>query len=128
MTHSSSHRPHIAWMLYFCVLFNVFVCGLGHGQMAALESTGVGGQFCHAMGESASTLDDSSSDKTGPSTMGAFVCPLCSAVSLGLGLLFCLAWLLLVRYSERVKVERGSKAPPRYSWPSLNPRAPPLSA
>lgn len=128
MTHSSAHRPHIAWTLYFCVLFNVFVCGLGHGQMAALEITGVGGQFCHAMGESASLLDDSSSDKTGPSTLGAFVCPLCSAVSLGLGLLFCLAWLLLVRHSARVKVERGSKAPPRYSWPSLNPRAPPLSA
>mgnify|MGYP006191937053 CR=1 FL=1 len=53
---------------------------------------------------------------------------LIAAVSLGLGLLFCLAWLLLVRHSARVKVERGSKAPPRYSWPSLNPRAPPLSA
>ncbi len=128
MTQAPSHRPHIAWTLYFCVLFNVFVCGLGHGQMAALEITGVGGQFCHALGESASTLDDGPSDKTSPGTLGAFVCPLCSAVSLGLGLLFCLTWLLLGRRSARVKVEQRSKAPPRYSWPSLNPRAPPLRA
>lgn len=128
MTPAITHRPHIAWTLYFCVLFNVFVCGLGHGQMAALEITGVGGQFCHALGESASTLGDDSSDQTGPSTMGAFVCPLCSAVSLGLGLLFCLAWLLLDRRRARLKIERRSKAPPRCSWPPLNPRAPPLSA
>ena len=26
-----SDRSLIAWTLYFCVLLNLFVCGLGHG-------------------------------------------------------------------------------------------------
>lgn len=75
MTQAPSHRPHIAWTLYFCVLFNVFVCGLGHGQMAALEITGVGGQFCHALGESASTLDEGPSDNTRPAPWGLLSVP-----------------------------------------------------
>ena len=41
-----SDRSLIAWTLYFCVLLNLFVCGLGHGQMLGQQLNGVGGAFC----------------------------------------------------------------------------------
>lgn len=94
MTHASCHRPHIAWTLYFCVLFNVFVCGLGHGQMAGLELNGVGGQFCSAMGNPGPALNADFSDQAAAGGLSTFMCPLCSAVSLGIALLFCLGWML----------------------------------
>ena len=30
-------RSLIAWMLYCCVLFNVFACSIGHGQMVGMQ-------------------------------------------------------------------------------------------
>ena len=39
-------RSLIAWMLYGCVLFNVFACSIGHGQMVGMQLNGIGGQFC----------------------------------------------------------------------------------
>ena len=53
MNASHPHRPLIAWTLYFCVLFNVFACGLGHGQMMGFALNGVGGQFCSSLGSKA---------------------------------------------------------------------------
>jgi len=50
-----SDRSLIAWTLYFCVLFNVFACGLAHGQVTGLTLNGVGGQFCSSQGSSAPT-------------------------------------------------------------------------
>ncbi|BCQ70253.1 hypothetical protein ABH911_006100 [Pseudomonas protegens] len=126
MTHASPHRPHIAWTLYFCVLFNVFVCGLGHGQMAGLELNGVGGQFCSAMGNPGPALDGDFSDQAAAGGLSTFMCPLCSAVSLGIALLFCLGWMLRRQRPPRLGGEQRSKAPPRSCWPALNPRAPPL--
>ena len=38
-----------------------------------------------------------------------------------------LAWLLGLTQAPRVAHERRNKAPPRYSWPSANPRASPAS-
>lgn len=60
----SADRSLIAWALYFCVLFNVFACGLGHGQMMGLELNGVGGQFCSALGHKGPTLDTDLSDQS----------------------------------------------------------------
>jgi len=39
-------RSLIAWMLYCSVLFNVFACSIGHGQMVGMQLNGIGGQFC----------------------------------------------------------------------------------
>ncbi|AZC19663.1 DUF2946 domain-containing protein [Pseudomonas sp. CMR5c] len=127
MTRTSPYRRYVAWTLYFCVLFNVFVCGLGHGQVAGLELNGVGGQFCSALGNQGLAVDTDFSDQAGAGWLNTLVCPLCSAVTLGLGLLFCLAWLLRRQCLQRPKVAQHDKAPPRYGWPPLNPRAPPLS-
>ena len=40
-----SDRSLIAWTLYFCVLFNVFACGLAHGQTMGLAGQFHGGDF-----------------------------------------------------------------------------------
>jgi len=40
---SHPDRSLIAWALYFCVLMNLFVCGLGHGQMMGQTLNGIGG-------------------------------------------------------------------------------------
>jgi hypothetical protein len=125
MNASHHHRPLIAWTLYFCVLFNVFACGLGHGQMLGLELNGVGGQFCSAMGNSGPALDGDFSDQAAAQWSATFSCPLCSALSLGIALMFCLGWLLLAGRPRRFWPERRSKAPPRHGWPGANPRAPP---
>ncbi|VVO27302.1 hypothetical protein PS723_04704 [Pseudomonas fluorescens] len=127
MKRISADRSLIAWALYFCVLFNVFACGLGHGQMMGLELNGVGGQFCSALGNKGPTLDTEFSDPSASNWASLFSCPVCSSVALSIALLFCLAWLLRIGQKPRHGHELRCKAPPRYSWPSANPRASPLS-
>ncbi len=46
MKFARADRSLIAWMLYCCVLFNVFACSIGHGQMVGMQLNGIGGQFC----------------------------------------------------------------------------------
>lgn len=126
MIASPSHRSLLAWLLYFSVLFNVLACGIGHGQMMGLSLNGFGGAFCSADNSAGPTLDSGSGSINDDSGTTPFNCPLCGAVGLGLALLFCLSWLLRAR-SDRLPIrEPRSKAPPRYSWPSANPRASPI--
>ncbi|MEB0048509.1 MULTISPECIES: DUF2946 domain-containing protein [unclassified Pseudomonas] len=119
-------RSLVAWTLYFCVLFNVFACGLGHGQMTGLDLNGVGGQFCSSLSDKSSIKNADVPDQSFSDWAGSLTCPLCSAVILSIALLFCLTWMLRARQAARPGRERRCKAPPRYSWPALNPRAPPL--
>jgi hypothetical protein len=120
-----SDRSLVAWTLYFCVLFNVFACGLGHGQMSGLELNGVGGQFCSALGSKSPTQNTDLTDPSASGWAGSLSCPICSAVTLSIAFLFCLTWLLRVGQMPRPSRELRCKAPPRYSWPSANPRASP---
>ena len=54
-----------------------------------------------------------------------YSCPLCTTVSLSLGLLLALSWLLRL-FSTRFVAPAGTRRiPPRYTWPSANPRASP---
>jgi hypothetical protein len=46
MKFARTDRSLIAWMLYCCVLFNVFACSIGHGKMVGMQLNGIGGQFC----------------------------------------------------------------------------------
>jgi hypothetical protein len=126
MKPSLTNRSLLAWLLYFSVLFNVLACGIGHGQMLGLSLNGFGGAFCSADNSSGPTLDSGSGSVNDASATTPFNCPLCGAVSLGLALLFCLSWLLRERRDRLPGFEPRSKAPPRYSWPSANPRASPL--
>jgi hypothetical protein len=126
MTLSLPNRSLLAWLLYFSVLFNVLACGIGHGQMLGLSLNGFGGAFCSADNNAGPSLDSGSGSVSDNPSLSPFNCPVCGAVSLGLALLFCLSWLLRERRDRLPAWEPRSKAPPRYSWPSANPRASPL--
>ncbi|MGY4533005.1 hypothetical protein ACVW0Y_002135 [Pseudomonas sp. TE3786] len=121
-----TNRSLMAWLLYFSVLFNVLACGIGHGQLLGLSLNGVGGAFCSADNSAGPTLDSGSGSVNDASATTPFSCPLCGAVGLGLALLFCLSWLLPARRDRLPAWEPQRKAPPRYSWPSANPRASPF--
>lgn len=117
-------RSLIAWTLYFCVLMNLFVCGLGHGQMMGLELNGIGGQFCSVEG-SQPISDKGLGSPASSNISNYFACPVCNALTVALVFLVGLAWLLGLGQTPRPAHERRNKAPPRYSWPSANPRASP---
>lgn len=34
-------RSHVAWVLYFSILFGSLLCAMGHGQMAGLRLAGM---------------------------------------------------------------------------------------
>lgn len=124
---SLSNRSLVAWTLYFCVLFNVFACGLGHGQMLGFELNGIGSQFCSSLGSKSPVKNSDFTEQSGSGWAGSLTCPMCSAVTLNIAFLFCLAWLLGVGQKPRPGGELRCKAPPRHSWPSANPRASPQS-
>lgn len=119
-------RSLIAWMLYACVLFNLLACGIAHGQMSGLTLNGAGGLFCSLYNQGSADLGSDPADQPMNSWSSNFNCPMCSVVTLGLVFLFCLVWLARTQQPQRKPVETRSKAPPRYSWPPANPRAPPL--
>jgi hypothetical protein len=116
----------IAWMLYACVLFNLLSCGIAHGQMAGLALNGAGGQFCSISNSGIADFGSDLFNQSKSNWASNFTCPVCSSITLSLAFLFCLAWLVRTRQVQRKPVETRSKAPPRYSWPSANPRASPM--
>ncbi|MCV4289011.1 DUF2946 domain-containing protein [Pseudomonas capsici] len=120
-----TRRGFTAWALYFSVLFNLVSCGLVHGQMLGLALNGVGGQFCMV---NTDTLPLSAKDLLSLSESGfatTLTCPMCAAIVLNLIFLLTLAWLLLTIDRQRFVPDQGTRAPPRYCWPSANPRASP---
>lgn len=126
MKQSHSHRPFIAWALYFCVLFNVLSCGLAHGQALGLVLNGFGGGFCSLDGDTSALQAKQVGAPAGADGSSPLACPMCSAVLLTLVFLLGVAWLLAAANSRPLARDVRSQAPPRYCWPSSNPRASPL--
>lgn len=123
MTLSPTRRSFTAWLLYASLLLNVPTCGLAHGQLLGLDLSGAGIVFC-SMSSGMISLGGDDDDASGAGTL-AVKCPVC-AVVLGMGLLFALAWLGLLRRPQRQRPPARSYPPhPRYLWPSANPRASP---
>lgn len=122
---SPLHRAATAWMLYLCILSNLLACAIAHGQDAGLQLSGIGGLYCSASGSTGAGFADDlgGSGSAGMST--PFTCALGANAVVSLGLLFVLAWLLRPARTPRAAREQQSKAPPRYFWPSANPRASP---
>ncbi|MDE3736724.1 DUF2946 family protein [Metapseudomonas resinovorans] len=117
-------RSLIAWMLYACVLFNLFACGLHHGQAMGLELSGLGGAFCSTVSDAGPTLDGDLSGSASSGWTGAFKCPVCGTVTLGIAALFVLAWLLRPSRVPQPTPEHPGNTHPRFNWPPANPRAP----
>ena len=125
MNLSHPDRSLIAWTLYFCVLMNLFVCGLGHGRMMGQQLNGIGGTFCSVSGQQAPLSDKGLNDAASSNISNYFACPVCAGVTVALVFLIGLAWLLGLGQAPRPAHEQRNKAPPRYAWPSANPRASP---
>ncbi|MEO4045880.1 DUF2946 domain-containing protein [Pseudomonas sp. CAU 1711] len=123
---SPSRRAATAWMLYLCILSNLVACALAHGQYAGLELSGIGGLYCSANGNSGAGFADDLAGGDNASLNSPFSCALCGSAIVSLALLFVLAWLLRRAPTPRPPREQRHRAPPRYCWPSANPRASPL--
>lgn len=119
-------RSLIALTLFVSVMFSLFVCGVHHGQMSGLGLSGLDGGFCaEGSGHGAGVQLDG--DETGHA-MASYTCPLCSSFGMALALNSSSWGLSLLPVAAAVPTEQPSWAqpPPRYLWPSLNPRASPL--
>lgn len=118
----------MAWMLYCCVLFNVFACSIGHGQMVGMQLNGIGGPFCSVDPATQAPVSSNSSDDNLPTLSKAFGCPLCSTGGMGPALNSSLTLAILPeQHSPPLAVISNADLPARFTWPSANPRAPPVA-
>ena len=121
-------RSLIAWMLYGCVLFNVFACSIGHGQMVGMQLNGIGGQFCTVDPRTQAPAPVNTGDESLPTLSKAFGCPLCSTGGMGPALNSSLTLAILPeQHSPPLAVIANTDLPARFTWPSANPRAPPVA-
>ncbi len=129
LTRPQRTRSLTAWLLYASVLFSLFACGIHHGQMSGMSLSGLGGGFCALDGRGGPAIDASgTSDQQAPH-LDQVSCPLCSSFGVAVALNSA-GWSLTYVPAPAVTpsvVNTWPQAPPRYSWPSLNPRASPLA-
>lgn len=121
-------RSLIAWMLYCCVLFNVFACSIGHGQMVGMQLNGIGGQFCTVDPRTQAPATSSPTDEPLPTLSKAFGCPLCSTGGMGPALNSSLTVAVLPQPHAPPAVVANADIPARFTWPAAHPRAPPAFA
>jgi len=120
-------RSLIAWMLYFSVLFSAFGCSISHGQMAGLQLSGLGSQYCSFDGNFGAGADLDGSGVVAPNPATGSGCSLSSTFSaIILAAFFGLLGLLVANRAPLLTVFFTPR-PVRYLWPSANPRASPLS-
>lgn len=121
-------RSLVAWMLYASVLFSLFVCGIHHGQMSGLKLSGLNDAFCTMGSDSGPSIDLGSTDQS--QQAGAeFSCPLCSSSTTAVALNSS-AWTFdpaQVASPASPAASLWAQPPPRFLWPSLNPRASPAT-
>ncbi len=122
-------RSLIAWMLYGCVLFNVFACSIGHGQMVGMQLNGISGQFCTVDPRTQAPAPVNTGDESLPTLSKAFGCPLCSTGGMGPALNSSLNVAVLPQpHAPPPAVVATADIPTRVTWPAANPRAPPAYA
>jgi hypothetical protein len=123
-----SDRHLIAWMLYCCVLFNVFACSIGHGQMVGMQLNGIGGEFCSTDGRALVVDQFKPGEQKLPTLCAAFGCPLCSTGGMGPALNSSLTLAILPeQHSPPPAVVASYEIPTAFHWPTANPRAPPFA-
>ncbi|TBU93264.1 DUF2946 domain-containing protein, partial [Stutzerimonas kirkiae] len=123
MNQARKHRSLTAWMLYFSILFAALGCALGHGQMAGLQLSGLGGQYCSFTGGFGAGADLDGSAIVAPNPATGAGCAMSSSFSaIILAAFFGLLGLLAGDKSRPV----ARRSAPRFSlhtWPPANPRA-----
>lgn len=120
-------RSLIVWLLYGCILLSTWACSFGHGTPTGSPPGIEGGLHSLAAGHHAGPSPKGSVSDPAEKGLATFAsCPFSASVSLiDLALLFSLAGLLRpARYRRRAVAQR-CKSPPRFTWPSANPRASP---
>ncbi|MDH0648628.1 hypothetical protein N5D48_17180 [Pseudomonas sp. GD03858] len=118
-------RSHVAWLLYFSILFGSLLCAIGHGQMAGLRLAGLDdAAWCAA---DASGVFKGDQDATDPVLPAGSDCVIASLFSASLLAVF--FGLLAVLAGESSKPLPRQPAPrlPKQRWPLVNPRASPAS-
>ena len=121
-------RCLLAWMLYFSVLFSAFACSIGHGQMAGLQLSGLGSQYCSFDGNFGAGADLEGSGVVAPNPATGSGCSLSSTFSaILITALFGLLGLLAPGRAP-LRSLFFTPQPVRYLWPSANPRASPVLA
>ncbi len=122
-------RSLIAWMLYCSVLFNVFACSIGHGQMVGMQLNGIGGQFCTVDPRTQAPKPSPPADESLPTLSKAFGCPLCSTGGMGPALNSSLNVAVLPQpHAPPPAIVLAADIPARFTWPTAHPRAPPALA
>lgn len=128
MKFARSDRSLVAWILYCCVLFNVFACSIGHGQMLGMQLNGIGGQFCSVDPNTQAPLQQPADQGSLPTLSKAFGCPLCSSGGMGPALNSSVNLALLPQpQAPPVAAQAQPHLPARFTWPTAHPRAPPLA-
>jgi len=128
MKFARTDRSLVAWMLYCCVLFNVFACSIGHGQMVGEQLNGIGGQFCAVDPATQAPSANYPSEEKLPTLAKSFGCPLCSSGGMGPALNSSLTLAILPQqHSPPAVAITRSDLPARLTWPSAHPRAPPIA-
>ncbi|HYQ38556.1 MAG TPA: DUF2946 domain-containing protein [Pseudomonas sp.] len=130
MQSNRNDRASVAALLCACLLVNALVCSFHHAAHLGVQLLLGKSAFCLTGPQEKLRPDGEPAPLGSPAAPSElpFNCPLCTPSLLDLAALFCLAWLLLRRRPAAVRLsrERRCKAPPRYCWPTVNPRASPL--
>lgn len=129
MKFARTGRSLVAWMLYCCVLFNVFACSIGHGQMVGQQLNGIGGQFCTVDPRTQAPASSIPADESLPTLSKAFGCPLCSTGGMGPAFNSSLTLAVLPpHHGPPLAPLSNADLPARSTWPAAHPRAPPVLA
>ena len=96
------------------------------GQALGFALIGISGVFCSLGGDTSTLQAEEGSALVTEELSSPFACPLCSASFFCLLFLFGVFWLLARANRRLINRELRAQAPPRYCWPSANPRASPF--
>lgn len=125
MKSSRQHRPLIAWMLYFSVLFAALACAISHGQMAGMQLSGLDAQYCSFDGNFGAGADLDGSGVVPLGLFGSGGCAMSSSFSAIILAAFFGLFGLLASETIRPLTRVSPASRSRFQWPSLNPRASP---
>jgi hypothetical protein len=122
MKPNRQQRALTAWVLYFSILFGALACAIAHGQLAAAQLAGFGGQFC--LIESGDPDPGNANAASAGTTTGSSCALTSSFAAVLLAALFGLLGLLVLPPPTPLPAIQRQRTV-RDRWPSANPRASP---